>query len=324
MHVQVVPSALKRRYFVSVLYLNTSRARQVFKQNLGSANHLIITTLVGLDAVEAGVVTTAPPGLHAVWSPRNPATSARRSRRLILDMALVRAVDSLDLYFLESQRKPKLVQNVDLRCALDNARRSVMNKFYAFQKQYKNLDPVLCAMINLMIAWRNRAAHSDSDDEISVDNLQILRANPISLQTKFQGLNFVQLQKGYDNYGSPTFKEVTSFINAVHQFVSALEEEQFKALDQKTFLREVLATALSDRNSLDATAAKTKHKAATSIWGKDKESRKKSIMRLFHHNGLSSEITNSNSYSIAFDDKHFNDISEMNPKSIIEWIDARN
>jgi len=51
------------------LFLNQSKARTVFKKLLGNANHLIITALVGLDAVEKGIVSGIPADMHAVWSP---------------------------------------------------------------------------------------------------------------------------------------------------------------------------------------------------------------------------------------------------------------
>lgn len=79
-------------------FLNESRGRRRFKDLLGQANHLIVTSLVGLDGVEQGLVTTPPLDLHAAWSPKDPIISARRARRLLLDMVLVRAVDSVDVY----------------------------------------------------------------------------------------------------------------------------------------------------------------------------------------------------------------------------------
>ena len=85
-------------------YLNVSKARRTFKEVLGQANHLLVTALVGLDAIERGIVTRAPAELHAVWSPKPAKASARRSRRLLRDMALVRSVAALDLYLRYSNR----------------------------------------------------------------------------------------------------------------------------------------------------------------------------------------------------------------------------
>lgn len=39
------------------LILESSYAKRLFKKRIGNANHLLITILVGLDAIEAGEIT---------------------------------------------------------------------------------------------------------------------------------------------------------------------------------------------------------------------------------------------------------------------------
>ena len=97
------------------LYLSVSQARRQFKGILGHANHQIITALVGLHLIEKDKVTVAPKELNTTWSPRDPVASARRSRTLILDMALVRCVDALDVYIRLSNRLPALIQSSEVR-----------------------------------------------------------------------------------------------------------------------------------------------------------------------------------------------------------------
>ena len=143
-----------------------SPARRAFKKLLGGVNHLIITTLVGLDAIERGIVTTIPKELHAAWSPKDPVASAQRSRRLILDMALVRAIDAFDVYIRNSMRKPFLVQDIALRIEIDRAKISIFKKFLALEKHYPRIDPVLSALVATMLSWRNRSAHVEADDEV--------------------------------------------------------------------------------------------------------------------------------------------------------------
>ncbi|WP_025897201.1 hypothetical protein [Sneathiella glossodoripedis] len=64
------------------MYLNKSFGRKRFKANLGNANHLIITSLVGLDAIERGKVEDIPSEMRMAWSPKSPKTSARRAALL--------------------------------------------------------------------------------------------------------------------------------------------------------------------------------------------------------------------------------------------------
>src|SRR4051812_34804217 len=112
-------------------YLAKSNARRKFKSLLGHANQLIITAMVGLDAIERGIVTQIPADLNAAWSPKDAIASAKRSRRLILDMALVRAVDALDVYVRSSNRKPYLFQSTDLRASLHGKGHSIFKKLAA-------------------------------------------------------------------------------------------------------------------------------------------------------------------------------------------------
>jgi hypothetical protein len=73
------------------LFLNESAARRQFKDVLGNANHLIITILVGLFAVEQRLISECPVELRAAWNPKDPTASANRSRVMMLQMSLVRA-----------------------------------------------------------------------------------------------------------------------------------------------------------------------------------------------------------------------------------------
>ncbi len=48
---------------------------------------------------------------------------------MLLDMALVRAIDALDLYIRASRRNPTLVQDDGLRNVIDAAGRSILKSF---------------------------------------------------------------------------------------------------------------------------------------------------------------------------------------------------
>ena len=63
---------------LEVWRLQRTPARRVFKQNLGQANHFLVTLLVGLDAVERGA--EPPAALNARWNPRSRTESVQRSR----------------------------------------------------------------------------------------------------------------------------------------------------------------------------------------------------------------------------------------------------
>src|SRR5437773_6835144 len=65
------------------LALRTSPARRTFKQLAGNTNHLLITMLVGLDAVRDGTAQLSEE-FATSWNPRDPVRSADRSRELAI------------------------------------------------------------------------------------------------------------------------------------------------------------------------------------------------------------------------------------------------
>lgn len=300
-----------------VLYLNESLPRRHFKSILGSANHLIITALVGLNGIERGLVTEAPEDLHTVWSPRDPRASALRSRRMILDMALVRAVDAVDVYVRFSHRKPALIQSADLHDSISNAGQSVSKKFSALTKHYSKLSPRLTAMLVVMIAWRNRCAHSEADIDIDDNHVSTLRQEKISISDDFRGLCVERLLAGFES-GEPTFKEVASLIQATHLLIEELDRFQLVALDKEEFLRDLIWSSIGLKGEGAKAEETNRQKRVQSIWGKDLKERREVVRRFFLNIGLS----DARKYSevAVFDDDLIDRISSMSSKNMLEWL----
>lgn len=265
------------------LYLNESRGRLHFKDLLGQANHLIVTALVGLDGVEKGLVTTPPPELHAAWSPKSPVNSARRARRLILDMVLVRAVDSLDIYIRMARRLPGLVQSGALRDSIDGAGRSVMRKVSALEGQYGAVEPVAFALVLVMIAWRNKSAHEESDTKIDDRHRETLAHNANTIAANYRSLNVDRLLNGFDN-GDPTFKECASLISAAQRFIQMLETSFFRGLDAEQYLKELIWKAPSELSGDDAQLFRKQR--IKSVWGRDASDRSRAVVRHLREYGI--------------------------------------
>jgi hypothetical protein len=225
--------------------MNVSPARRHFKKMLGGANHLIITALVGLDAIERGIVTEIPHDMHAAWSPQDAVASSKRSRRFVLDMALVRAVDALDIYIRHSRRKPSLIQSQALQDEIDGAGLSVFRRFEAVEKHLPRIDRSLVALMAIMITWRNRSAHAEADTEIPERHKSALRDNAAAISSRFRGLSAELLLSGYKEHRPPVFKEIASFINATHHFVEELEQAYFAAADTEGYLKQLIWAAIS-------------------------------------------------------------------------------
>lgn len=304
------------------LYLARSRSRTKFKRLLGNANHLIITALVGLDAVERGVIREVPEGLHAAWSPKDASKSAERSRRLILDMALIRAIDALDIYLRHIQRKPSLVHSEELRQDLDSAGLSIFQKLRAIERNCPTLDSLPLALIFLMVAWRNRSAHSEADRDAPQNHLNELHSRVSEIATRFRGIDINFLLDGYESERPITFKEVASLINAVHHLVSELDCHLLVSLDVDRFLRDLVWVSLSDSQREGEEIDKARMRRAISIWGKDRADRAAAVERLLNQSGFSTAAPNDFS-GARFPSELIQELQNQTPKSVLKWADVR-
>ncbi|TXC74071.1 hypothetical protein FSZ31_04955 [Sphingorhabdus soli] len=300
------------------LYLERSRPRKAFKGLLGNANHLIITALVGLDGIERGDVREIPGELRTVWSPKDVIVSAKRSRRLILDMAPIRAIDAIDVYLRDAVRKPALIQSPGFRSSLDSAGQSIFGKMKAVEYHCPQLDRIPLAILFLMIAWRNRGAHTEADRDAPQVYLDVLRANADQLAARFSGLDAEMLLGGYDAVRPVTFKEVASLINAVHHLVAELDTHLLLALDLEQYLKDTIWTSLSDTQKPHEVIAQTRKRRAASIWGKDPTDRRNAIVGLLKQCGLSS-VSPQKAAGVMVPADLICMLQMQTPKSLLDW-----
>jgi len=286
---------------------------------LGGANHLIITALVGLDAIERGIVTEIPHDMHAAWSPQDVVASAKRSRRLILDMALVRAVDALDIYIRHSRRKPSLIQSQALQDDIDGAGLSIFKRFEAVEKHLPQIDRSLAALMAVMITWRNRSAHAEADKEISDRHKSALRENEAAISSRFKGLSAQLLLSGYEERRPPVFKEIASFINATHHFVEQLEQAYFVAADTEAYLKQLIWTTISQTGKDTGRLETIRKRHLQSVWGKDRSERKLYVERFLYNHGLTETKANKIAYPLVFSDHLLARLVAMRASEVFIW-----
>jgi hypothetical protein len=287
------------------LFLNESPARRRFKDLLGQANHLLITILVGLRAVELRLITEAPADLHTIWNPRDPVASASRSRVMLLGMTLVRATDAIDAYISWSRRAPSLIQSTGLQREIDGAHQSVLQKFNSVKRQISALDLVVCAIIEVMIVWRNRSVHSLADNEVSSEATAVLIANKERIRNEFSGLAIDRLFEDFERERSPTFKEIASFIRAAHLFVERMDQQLISQLNTRTYLASLLLHALTKPKRTGEPPPDTA-KILQSIWGRDRAGKISRLTNLLINLGLSDR--RGSDYACEFSDELIDEI----------------
>ena len=301
------------------LYLSVSKARNRFKRMLGHANHQIITTLIGLHAIETGEVTAKPEEFDTVWEPHDPAASATRSRALILEMALVRCVDALDTYIRLSNRQPALVQSTALRTDIAKCGYSVFGKFEKIEQFVDCNDELLSSLVTLIIAWRNRQVHTDADDEIGRSCRNIICENASEAKVRFRGLDVNEMLDRYENGKSPRFKEIASFVKVTQDYVNFVEEFLFSQLDEQKYLRELVWNGLSERAMASKNRQRGRKYYADKVWGKSQANKRQAVERFLQRNGLSRTRPEKANRCVIFDASIIEALASRSPGEVLEW-----
>ena len=223
--------------------LKISPARRHFKQRIGQANHLLITTLIGLDGVKSKEFTL-PDEFRTSWNPRDVVRSADRSIRFILDASLGWVVDNLDSYFIEANRKPSIIESEKIRNEYDSIGRSVNGRFELFYHEArKTCDEIdrYAALVALAIQWRNNIVHFGAKNELEKEYKLILTQYKAFYMDEFRHLDVTEMLKSFElKDENPSFKEATSMINAIHKFVELLDAFLLDSLDIERFKDDIL------------------------------------------------------------------------------------
>lgn len=219
--------------------MKITKAKRDFKKRFGQANHFLITTLIGLNAVESGLVSDKPDSFSTTWNPRDQIRSAQRSRGFVLKSFLGWAVESLEMYLTELNRKPKELESAKFTELYSSAGRSIYLKVIYIGDEV-NIDPVLVALMEVLITWRNYTFHYDIDNEIRDVSLKILKDEEARIAVEFCGLQIDQLKEAWEQGRDFSFKEASSLINATHKYVDALDTYAVRCIDIDRYISETI------------------------------------------------------------------------------------
>lgn len=232
--------------------LKSTKARKEFKEKFGQANHLLITTLVGLDAIEKKLIKEKPKSFSTSWNPKDTTASARRARIFLLKSFLGSAVEALEMYLTELNRKPKLLQDhKDERFIriYSSAGQSIYKKVIKIGDEIK-LDPIIIGLIEILITWRNYTLHYDIDNELRPEIWKILIENTAKIKTGFNGLDVLRLKDTWEKNKDFTFKETASIINACQIFVEKVDSFVIQNLDLEKYVLDCLEKYFENKTFL--------------------------------------------------------------------------
>lgn len=260
--------------------LSRTHARWAFKDLLGQANHFLITILVGLNGIKANRINIDPE-FSTSWNPQDSKRSAERSRVFALDLALVRAVDALDTYFMMSVRKPCALADESFIADMGATKRSVANRLDVFNQHLPSLDAGQIALLKLAIEWRNRRVHSLAEDRLVKAQRQLILSQQTHLAKAYAGLDAKALLARFDGRIAPSFKEAASIIRVCQEAVEHYDTHLLEKLPLTSYLCDAVLMILSDGD-------RNRQSAINRIW--DHPKREAKALRLLRLAGVSEQI----------------------------------
>lgn len=218
--------------------LSKSKNLKIFKNEIGQANHFLITILVGLDGVHDNKINIKEE-FSTSWNPKNRIDSANRSREFAKKSALTWVVDNFDMYLRMCNEEPKLITKASIQSEFDGNGRSVYNNFNTIIN-YLEITGVDKALVDLLICWRNRLVHYKANNDISDDSKKILSDSKEMIVKNYNGLDIIRLLNNFDSGNVPTFKEIASMIRATINLVYKIESKLIENIDYKYYIDKVL------------------------------------------------------------------------------------
>ena len=262
--------------------LKRTHARAAFKDLLGQANHFLITLLVGLGAVSDGTAKLDEE-FRTSWNPRDAKKSAERSRQFALDLALVRAVDALDIYMMQARREPTALPSPQFASAMDETRQSVSKRLETFSTFLNPLAVQQRLFLKLAIDWRNRRVHSLAADTLTKAEQNELLTHSAKLKEEHRGLDVKELIARYRVNEAPSFKDAASVIGLTQTAVEHFDGQLLAGLEIESYLRGLMVRALNPPRSPEVKDAL--RNACMNTWG-DTEKRANKSLRILRMVGV--------------------------------------
>lgn len=224
--------------------ITKSFALKKFKNEIGQANHFLITILIGLDGVKSEKVVKNVE-FDAAWNPKDVVASANRSRVYTIKASLAWVVDCLDMYLRLCNRKPRLLSE-ELCDKFNATHHSVYQKYKLISDEY-TISDIDKATVDLLICWRNRMIHFDADNDILEKSRDVLTTikdeDEIINKTH---MDIEQLLDSFDKKECPKFKEMAFMIKRTILFVESIDKILLDRLDVLSFLDDMLCSELKN------------------------------------------------------------------------------
>lgn len=210
-----------------------------FKNEIGQSNHILITILVGLEAIaNPDYNIQINEDFKTSWNPLDKIQSANRSKSFAKKAALSWVIDNLDSYFLSLNQEPYLIDDEAIRNKFNGA--SGIRDRFDILKDYLTIDPIKESLVDLAISWRNRLIHSGAKTDISFVHRKCLLNNKKFIENEYRHMDIEIALDSFDKKETPSFKETTSFIKTIIDFVYEIDNVLVNMLNKLFYTTEII------------------------------------------------------------------------------------
>lgn len=289
--------------------INYSRALRLFKKEVGNANHMLITILVGLDAIVDYDVELRPE-FRVSWNPRDKSKSAERSKEFAKKASLVWMVDCLDMYLRLINRSPSIIFDENFKNQIDGESKSVYKKASIVADFCGMDDSIEYAMVDLMISWRNNLTHFDIDNKIRDASKNILLEKKDIIRDVYRHLDVEKMLESFYTKKIPTFKETASLFKSLIDFVYNTDEYFIDNLDEVFYADRILIHYISENPNV----------RIDNVFSKDKLKKEHSLIEILKHYGFSQDNESSSSEELG---SFCRNVAQMTAKTAKKCFERR-
>ena len=146
-----------------------SQPFQILLRDIGEAVFTLNTAVVGLDAVERG--HQKPATLNISWEPKDRKIAARKSRKFILESTMVRVSEVINQFVSALSKLPKFKDEKK------EGGNGTSEKVAMIPTRVLEKDDYLIPGVVLLVHWRNRIVHPNSNTELKPQQKKLLLSN---------------------------------------------------------------------------------------------------------------------------------------------------
>ncbi len=231
------------------MFLENTPTYSKIKKIYGKSNQYINTALIALDHFSKSDMENTL-GDSVTWDPINKKESVKISKIFIRKIYLTVITDMIDSYLKDVVKSNLYLFHDDFIKGF-NGCRGVRDRVNFFCQEYYSIKRLLFSFVDLVISWRNKIAHLNSESSITKENRNTLQMDKNYIYKYYSNMDIDLLLQNFDHNGNIKYKELISLNSASIEFLNEVDKEILKKFDLSQFLDFVKKEVSIDKNKFN-------------------------------------------------------------------------